>query len=147
MGRAPRWAPTFSHLPLKETCRAEDRQLRILIHTILTSEEHQYSSGRAAGEPDSTSRWMNPRPGSDWSQLSTNTRAVHGSKARGRVCSHGSIQGDQTPFLSFAVLTLQRWYRCVSVFASVVPIRLQRCHPVRDGLCGITAAVEAGRGR
>lgn len=46
------WAPggpTFSHFPLKETCRAEDRQLGILIHTILTSEEHQDSNCRLLG--------------------------------------------------------------------------------------------------
>lgn len=29
--------PTFSHIPLEETCRAEDRQLRDPLHTMLTS--------------------------------------------------------------------------------------------------------------
>lgn len=38
--------PTFSHIPLKETYRAEDRQLWILLHTMLTREVRQYSCCR-----------------------------------------------------------------------------------------------------
>lgn len=105
MGRAPRWAPTFSHLPLKETCRAEDRQLRILIHTILTSEDRQHQQ---VDEPETRKRLV---PAEYKHQSGARVKGTRKSP-QSRIDSTGL-----NPFSFF----------CCAYTSEVVPVRLRVC--------------------
>lgn len=72
--RAPQWADLLTHPTEEDMSRWEDRQLGVLLRTMLTSEEHQYS----CCSPLRSQQWMDgPEKVSNCSPLSTSALTLH----------------------------------------------------------------------